>query len=407
MLRGSNAMSKKLLFESSKDQFLQAAHEVCKTHQKNPSSKWSEFVNSLHFSFDAISSVVTIAWEHPSKSEVSFSLKETEIKFYYQGDSVAKTKQQQAQGMIFGKSDPIEEQNKKLFLQLAEKVVNQAGIFTEEGNDDERYQNEELFHDNWAECTDVSKIDVMLINEACTAPEMRYIRKVLGNDLKNKQLLDVGCGLGEASVYFALEGSQVTAMDISKKMLESTATLAEHYQVSVKTHKSTAETLNFSQTNTFDIIYVGNLFHHVDIDETLKKIVRQMKPEGVLVSWDPLAYNPIINIYRKMATQVRTSDEHPLTISDLRLFKKYFNDVEYKYFWFTTLIIFVAMWLIQRRNPNKERFWKKIIEEADKWRWLYLPLEKIDTLLLTIFPFLRPLCWNVVIVAKNPIEIQE
>jgi len=400
-------MSKKLVFESSKYQFLQAAHEVCKTHQENPSSKWSEFINSLHFSFDAVSSVVTVVWECPNKGEISFNPKEMGVKFYYQGDSVAKTKQQQAQGMIFGKSDPIEEQNKKLFLQLAEKVVNQASVFTEEDNNDERYQKEELFHDNWAEHTDVSKIDVMLINEACTAPEMRYIRKVLGNDLKNKQLLDVGCGLGEASVYFALEGAQVTAMDISKKMLESTDALAKHYRVSVKTHKSTAETLNFHQTNSFDIIYVGNLFHHVDINETLEKIVKQMKQEGVLVSWDPLAYNPIINVYRKIATQVRTSDEHPLTISDLRLFKKYFNDVEYKYFWFTSLIIFVVMWLIQRRNPNKERFWKKVIEEADKWRWLYLPLEKIDALLLMIFPFLRPLCWNVVVVARNPIETRE
>ena len=39
----------------------------------------------------------------------------------------------------------------------------------------------------------------------------------------SKTLLDVGCGLGEASVYFAMEGACVTSLDISKSMLDSVA----------------------------------------------------------------------------------------------------------------------------------------------------------------------------------------
>ena len=46
------------------------------------------------------------------------------------------------------------------------------------------------------------------------------------------------------------------------------------------------------------------------------------------------------------------------------------------------------MFIVQFRNPNKERFWKKIVEEADKWAWLYKPLEKLDNIILNIFPFL-------------------
>jgi hypothetical protein len=103
-----------------------------------------------------------------------------------------------------------------------------------------------------------------------------------------------------------------------------------------------------------------------------------------------------------MATDVRTPDEHPLKWADINLFHKHFGTVETRYFWFTTLIIFVIMALAQRRNPNKERFWKVVVQEGNKWAWLYRPLESFDRLLLTIFPPFRLLSWNVVVVASKP-----
>lgn len=257
---------------------------------------------------------------------------------------------------------------------------------------------EEQFHDKWAASEDLSRIDIKKMNEACTAPEMRYIRKKIC-DIRGKSILDVGCGLGEASVYFAIEGASVTALDLSQGMLDAALYLARKNHVEIKIHKSSAEGFNFKKHNLFDIIYLGNLFHHVDIEATLKQITNHMKPNGIMISWDPLAYNPIINIYRKMATEVRTQDEHPLKLRDIRLFNKYFKSVKKRYFWFTTLIIFILMYLFQKRDPNKERYWKKIVDESKKWEWIYKPLEVFDKILLFMFPFLRPLCWNIIIIA--------
>jgi 2-polyprenyl-3-methyl-5-hydroxy-6-metoxy-1,4-benzoquinol methylase len=268
-------------------------------------------------------------------------------------------------------------------------------------DEQERFQSEEEFHDNWALSEDFTNIDVININEAVTAPEMRHITKSLG-DITGRSLLDLGCGLGEASVYFAIKGAKVTSTDISGKMLELTKDLAKRYDVDVATHKSTAEDLMFEADTQFDIIYSGNLFHHIDMNEVLPRLVKILKEDGTLVSWDPIAYNPIINIYRKIAMQVRTVDEHPLTVKDIKRFDEYFNKVEKTYFWFSTLVIFMIMAAVQFRNPNKVRYWKKVVEEGDKWAFIYKPLAALDKFLLMIFPPFRYLCWNVVIKASGP-----
>jgi 2-polyprenyl-3-methyl-5-hydroxy-6-metoxy-1,4-benzoquinol methylase len=64
---------------------------------------------------------------------------------------------------------------------------------------------------------------------------MRYITKRLG-DLNGKTLLDIGRGLGEASVYFAMKGAEVTSSDLSEGMLNVTTKLALENEVKVKTH---------------------------------------------------------------------------------------------------------------------------------------------------------------------------
>ena len=52
------------------------------------------------------------------------------------------------------------------------------------------------------------------------------------------------------------------------------------------------------------------------------------------------------------------------------------------------------------RDPNKERYWKKVLYEADNYRHIYNPLKALDNILLPVFKFLEPLCWNMVIRVK-------
>ena len=48
-------------------------------------------------------------------------------------------------------------------------------------NRDKILENEQIFHDDWAESEDIMSIDIMKRNTALTAPEMRFIRDKLGD----------------------------------------------------------------------------------------------------------------------------------------------------------------------------------------------------------------------------------
>jgi 2-polyprenyl-3-methyl-5-hydroxy-6-metoxy-1,4-benzoquinol methylase len=403
-------MPKKILYESAVHQFLWAGRRLREgLAATNPAEagRFADWINALTIENPGPGGV-RVAWANPHAGEHRIELKNA--KFYTRGDAAPHYKRQQEAGLTFY-DDKIMAQNIVFFDGELRAVLSKSGLYTDDqlgarlgrsaaSTDAARKHAEEIFHDEWAAETDVTKIDVRQMNEACTAPEMRHIRRALG-DLRGRTLLDVGCGLGEASVYFALLGADVTASDISPGMCDAARRLAEHNGVKIKTHVSASEDLGFPARTHFDVIYTGNTLHHVDIAATMPLLLKHLKPGGVFVSWDPVAYNPAINYYRRNAMEVRTHDEHPLTLADIRAVRSHFNESNIAWFWLSTLLIFISMKFVQGRDPNKERYWKKVVEEADEWAWLYWPLEKLDRLLLYI-PFLRPLCWNVVIVGRGP-----
>lgn len=392
-------MAKKVKFESFIYRFLCQAKDKDYIHAAED-IKWTDFIDGLCFKYERAMAVVS--WQKPSFGKHTFDLK-TGITFHTRGDTERHATMQISLGLK-NDGDTVKVANHIFFEGAVDIVANKAGFRLKEEQMGTRNRDiqtrEREFHDEWSSGENPNCIDVVQSNEALTAPEMRCISEHLG-DLNGRTLLDIGCGLGEASVYFAMRGAQVTSSDISKGMLDFTQRLARVNGVSVKTHLSASNDLAFSSNTCFDIIYAGNLLHHVEIEETLIRAKAHLAHDGVFVSWDPLAYNPAINVYRKLATEVRTEDEHPLKYKDLRLFKKHFRNVEFKYFWFFTLIIFICMTFLQLRSPNKERLWKSVVDESDLWAWLYTPLAALDEFILSIFPPLKLLCWNVVVIARN------
>jgi len=265
--------------------------------------------------------------------------------------------------------------------------------------DRDSLERERRHHDQWASGIDLSAIDVRAAFEASTAPENRFIMQRLG-DLRGKRVLDLGSGAGEAAVYFALQGAEVVAADISPGMIEVSARLAGMHDVTITGHVLNAMSPELPE-ESFDIVYAANLLHHTDPAHTLGVMHRLLRPGGKACFWDPLKHNPVINVYRRMATEVRSEDENPLDLNEtLRTVRSMFKSVEYDAFWLCTLWIFLRFYLIERVDPNRERYWKKIFTDEPRLRPTYLRLERLDRYLKKL-PFMKRMCWNVAVVATK------
>src|SRR5260370_7257138 len=112
---------------------------------------------------------------------------------------------------------------------------------------------EAAFHDAWAKSTRVEDVLVRECFEAPTALENQFILHLMG-PLSGKSLLDIGAGLGESSLYFALQGARVTVVDISPQMVETAPRLGNRHAAHLHCILSDPEHLHF-HLHTPPILY--------------------------------------------------------------------------------------------------------------------------------------------------------
>lgn len=260
----------------------------------------------------------------------------------------------------------------------------------------ERHRIERNFHDEWAETIAIEGIDPVASFRSSTALENAQALAWLG-PLKGKRLLDLGCGMGDGAVYFALQGAQVTAVDISPGMVKVCQDLGRRFKVTRRLKASVAvgERLPYAD-KSFDLIYGNGVLHHLDLQVSGPEIARVLKPGGRAVFIEPLPYNPVIWAYRHMAAAVRTEAEAPLSYAQLRAFGAHFAAGQRQELHLTTLLTFLWFFFVERAHPSKVRYWKKLVVDGPRYQPVFSYLARLDRFLCRRFPFLRPLCWNVV-----------
>ena len=98
--------------------------------------------------------------------------------------------------------------------------------------------------------------------------------------LKGKKVLDIGCGSGWVTEQFARMGSEVTAIDLTPKAVETTKRRFELFNLKGNILEADAENLPFSD-NYFDYVSAwGVLMHTPDTDKAINEIWRVLKPGG-------------------------------------------------------------------------------------------------------------------------------
>jgi len=218
---------------------------------------------------------------------------------------------------------------------------------------------------------------------AITGGSARFYEELISSNCGDKRILDYGCGLGTYACYLAKQGSVVTGIDISEQTIERAKQRASGENVSSKATflVMNAEHLELDD-DSYDIVCGSAILHHLELNIALAEISRVLKPEGKAFFIEPLGHNCLINLYRSITPQLRSRDEHPLLMRDLKLMCNYFRGVDTRCFHLTTLFLIPF-----RKFPGFD--------------FLIKAAEKVDNILFKV-PFFKRFAWQVVIMLSKP-----
>jgi SAM-dependent methyltransferase len=197
-----------------------------------------------------------------------------------------------------------------------------------------------------------------------------------------KRVLEYGCGAGTYSFRLAREGATVTGIDISDVAIQQAADRAKRENLEITYERMDAEQLEFPDS-TFDLVCGVAILHHLDLDRAYSCLSRVLKPRGRAVFMEPLGHNPAINLYRRLTPHLRTEDEHPLRMQDIRKAEGYFDGVDSRFF---TLHALLAV------PFRRMGFFKRLVKGLDA----------ADKALFAVIPPARRYAWQVVPVLTLP-----
>jgi len=216
-------------------------------------------------------------------------------------------------------------------------------------------------------------------------------------DLSNKKVIDVGCGTGEMSIYFALQGVYVIGFDKEIYDLNHYRDLASQWNVQDKCSfvRGFAEKIPIN-TGSIDIVFSRSTIQYMKRQVVLREYLRILKPTGVLILIENLPHNPFVNTYRlyrrlfsRTPNQISylKSIRGYLTISEINNLKNNFYDFFHQeYHIFRVFTIFLYKY---KKHT--------VIKKIDGL------LMKLDNSILLRFPFIRNFAWFTAIVGKGKI----
>lgn len=240
-------------------------------------------------------------------------------------------------------------------------------------------QNEKKFHNDIFKDTskrDISVGKFYILQNAILEQFHIEINKLVDS---GSTVIEIGCGLNN-TLFSSLNDCQNRyGIDISDVAIVEQKNRAKSVGVNINFFVMDAHKLSFEDA-TFDLVFGKSILHHLSLEKALPEFWRILKPAGTLIFIEPLGINPLINKFRNKTPELRTVDEKPFDLNDLRSVRSIFSSVNFMFFDLLTLALPVL-------------FGDKIN------KYLERAFRKLDSFLFTIVPFSKYYAWQVLIVA--------
>jgi len=161
-------------------------------------------------------------------------------------------------------------------------------------------------------------------------------RDWLARRCPGKTVLDYCCGDGETALFAAASGArEARGIDISPVSVETATRKARErgFSQSAVFEVMDAEGTTYPSAR-FDLIVVGGVLHHLDLDKAYRELARLLKPGGEVLCLEALRHNPLIHWYRKATPHLRSEWEtaHILGRAQILEARRYFGRVRIERF---------------------------------------------------------------------------
>jgi 2-polyprenyl-3-methyl-5-hydroxy-6-metoxy-1,4-benzoquinol methylase len=250
----------------------------------------------------------------------------------------------------------------------------------------QRHLVEETFHDEKA-YTGVPPARTDFYPEWMAEEHMQMLLQAAG-PLSGKRVLDFGCGRGESGRIYAEQGAAlVEGFDISGENIAIANKNAKRDGLDQRVffRRLAAEEIDYP-SSSFDVIIGKAILHHTDLEKTAGQLDRVLAPGGVAVFLEPLAHNPILNLFRRLTPSRRTPTEKPLSLKDLEVFRRHFGSVTYRGFYLFTLAAHFLLFVTGSRT-----LFARSRALMRKW----------EEPVLVRFPWLQRFCWSALVVFRK------
>lgn len=149
-----------------------------------------------------------------------------------------------------------------------------------------------------------------------------HIPEVVGFDRwRDRDVLEVGCGLGTDAISFARAGARYTGIDLTSASIELVRKRFAFEHLTADLRIADAEALPFAD-NSFDLFYSHGVLHHTpDTQRAIYEAHRVLKPGGaaMVMLYHKNSYNYYVNIMmlRRLGVRMLGFDWGPKLVHKL------------------------------------------------------------------------------------------